>query len=50
MPLANCKVELKCKWTKYYILPAAVADNANGCDGDNNIIFIIKNTKLLSLL
>ena len=50
MPYANCKVELKCKWTKYYILPAAVADNANGWDGDNNNIFIIKNTKLLSLL
>ena len=47
MPLINCKVELKPKWTKYCVLSAAgnendVNDNTNG----NNIIFTIKDTKL----
>ena len=47
MPLINCKVELVLKWTKYFVLSAAGADNVNGTDDDNNdIIFTIKNTKL----
>ena len=29
MPLINCKVELKLKWTKYCVLSAADADNVN---------------------
>ena len=48
MPLANCKVELKLKWAKYYVFSAAVVDNGNGYDGDINISFIIKEPKLLS--
>ena len=48
MPLINCKKELKLKWTKYCVLPAAGADNDNvNC---NNIIFIIKDTEDMSLL
>ena len=35
MPLINCKVELKLKWTKYCILSATGNDNAN--DNTNNI-------------
>ena len=41
MPLINCKVEVKLKWTKYCVLTAAGADNV-----DANIIFTIKDTKL----
>ena len=44
MPLINCKVELKLKWTRYCVLSATGADNNNG--NDNNIIFTIKGTKL----
>ena len=44
MPLINCIEELKLKWTKYCILSAASADNINA--NPNNIIFIIKDTKL----
>ena len=44
MPLINCKVELKLKWTKYCVLSAASADNINA--NSNNIIFTIKDTKL----
>ena len=44
MPLINCKVELKLKWTKYCVLSAAGADNANA--NSKNIIFTIKDTKL----
>ena len=48
MLLINCKVELKLKWTKYCVLAAAGADNANeDCD---NIVFIIKDTKLCVLV
>ena len=46
IPLINCKIELKLKWTKHCALPAAGNDNANGNDNDNDIIFIIKDTKL----
>ena len=44
MPLINWKVELKIKWTKYYVLSAN--DNVNA----NNIIFTIKDTKLYVLV
>ena len=44
MPLINCKIELKLKWAKYFVLPA------NGDDDDdansNKIISIIEDTKL----
>ena len=43
MPLINCKVELKRKYTKYCILSAAVADNV---DANDDNIFPIKGTKL----
>ena len=43
MPLISYKVELKPKWTKYFVL--SVAGNENGNDG-NNIIFPFKDTKL----
>ena len=46
MPLINCKIELKLKWTKYCVLSTAAADNINGNNDDNNIIFTIKDTKL----
>ena len=45
MPLINCKVELKLKWTKYSCFSAAGADNGNVNNDDNNI-FTIKDTKL----
>ena len=44
MPLINCKVELKLKWTKNCVLSAASNDNTNA--NPNNIIFTIKDTKL----
>ena len=44
MPLINCKVELKLKWTKYCVLSAAGNDDTNA--NPNNIIFTIKGTKL----
>ena len=44
--LINCKVELKLRWTKYCVLSGT--DNVNGNDSDN-IIFTIKNTKLVTL-
>ena len=46
IPLVNCKVELKLIWTKHCVLSVAGADNANGNNNDNNVIFIIKDTKL----
>ena len=46
MPLINCKIELKLKWTKYCVLSTAAVDNINGNNDDNNIIFTIKDTKL----
>ena len=48
MPLINCKVELRLKWTKYFVLSAAGADNAN--NNSNIIIFTIKDKKLYVLL
>ena len=43
MPLINCKVELKLKWTKKCVLSAAGYDNDNN---RKNIILTIKDTKL----
>ena len=42
MPLINCKIELKLKWTKYCVFTANENDNGN----TDNIIFTIKETKL----
>ena len=42
MPLTNCKVELKFKWTKYCVLSASGNDNDNN---STNIIFTTKDTK-----
>ena len=44
MPLINCKVELKLKWTKYCVLAAAGNDNA--IDNHDNFIFTTQDTKL----
>ena len=44
IPLINCKVELKLKWSNSSVLSAAGNDNANG--SDDNFIFTIKDTKL----
>ena len=48
MPLINCKVEFKLKWTKYCVLSATGADNRNA--NSNNIISIIKDKKLYVLV
>ena len=46
MPLINCKLELKRKWTKYCVVSAASADNFNDILNDNadvdNFVFTIK--------
>ena len=42
MSLINSKVELKLRWSKHCILSVAGADNANGNNDDNDIIFTIK--------
>ena len=46
MPLINCKVELKLKWTKYYDLSVAGTENGINNNNANNIIFTIKDTNL----
>ena len=47
IPLINCKVELKRKWTKYCVLSVAGKENNINDDADaNNIIFTIKDRKL----
>ena len=52
MPLINCKVELKLKWTKYCVLSGAGHDNIIIITIiiiiiiNNNNIFTIKDTKL----
>ena len=43
MSLSNWKVALKLKWTKYCIVAAADADNA---DATSDVIFTIKDKKL----
>ena len=37
MPLINCKIKLKFKWTMYFVLAVAAANNADA--NFNNIIF-----------
>ena len=44
MQLINCKIELKLKWIKYWVLSAA--GNGNDNDKDNNFTFNIKDSKL----
>ena len=44
MPLTDCKVELKLKWTMYCALSAAGNDNTNA--NPDNIIFTITDTEL----
>ena len=34
MPLINCKVELKLKWTKYCVLSVGGNDDLNNIDSD----------------
>ena len=46
MPLFNCKVELKLRWTKHCVLSVAGTYNANRKNGNNNTIFAIKDTQL----
>ena len=47
MPLINCKVESKLKWTRYCVFSASATENyVNDNDNSNNIIFAIKDTKL----
>ena len=46
MPLTNCKIELKNKWSKHFVLAAADSNNTGG--NPDNIIFTIKDTRLYS--
>ena len=46
MPLINCKVKLKPRSIKHFVLSLAFTNNDNGNNDDNNITFNIKNTKL----
>ena len=48
MQLVKCKVDLKLRWTKHCVLFEGGTDFAYD-DAIDNIIFIIKDTKLLSL-
>ena len=50
MPLINCKVEFKLKWTKCCVLSAADNVNINDNNNVNNIIFTMKDTRLYILL
>ena len=45
MSLINCKVELKLRWMKHFVL--AVAGVENDSADSNNIISTIKDTKLI---
>ena len=45
MPLINCKVVLKLRLTKHYVLSVAGTDNASG-NNDDKIFFTIQDTKL----
>ena len=45
IPLSNCKVDLKLKWTKYCVLSAAGIENIIDNENDISIIFTIKYTK-----
>ena len=46
MPLINCKVELKRRCSKHFVLSVGGTDNINGNNYDNNIVSTIKDTKL----
>ena len=47
MLLINCKVELKLKWSKYFVFSAGGTKNVINENGNaNNVIFTIKDTKL----
>ena len=46
MSLINCKVELKLRWTKHYVL--AVVDVENDGSDSNNIIYYQKRKTLCS--
>ena len=46
MALINCKVELKFRRKKYCVLFADGNDNDNANPSLNNMVFIIKDTKL----
>ena len=46
MTLINCKIELKYKWSKHFVLAAADSNNTGG--NPDNIIFTIKDTRLYS--
>ena len=45
MPLINCKVVLKLRWTKHCVLFIAGTDNANSNNDDNNIFFLLSKTQ-----
>ena len=45
IPLINCKIELKLKWTKYCVLSA----NGNDNDNTNNIILLLKTQNYMFL-
>ena len=45
MSVINCKVELKLRSTKHWVLCVGITDNVNGNNDDNNIIITIKDTK-----
>ena len=44
IPLINCKVELRLRWTKDCVLSVVANDNDDA--NPNDVIFTIKNTKL----
>ena len=46
MSLINCKVKLKLKWIKYFVLSGNGNKNVSDNDDANNIICNIKNTKI----
>ena len=46
MLLINCKVELKLRLAKHWVLSVAGTGNANGKNDDSNTILTIKDTKL----
>ena len=48
MPLSNCKIEIKLKWSNYCALSAAGADNTVA--NPDKIIFTTKDTKLYVLV
>ena len=45
MPLINCKVKLKLKWTKYRVLSVGCNGILNNIDSDR-IVLTIKDTEL----